>query len=197
MPLEIAKICSCTRTAESNNNESIVLSRQFVHIFLIANSGEVGYTMRKIKIYNFYSPLDRPLFLVGLKESWLDHNSRCSRFPQAHEMLEHAEDVGGWQAAACLLCLRDRVCEFSQARPQPARRSVHDITEGYGNIRLLTRRFEVQNLPISFGPSRTPSPSSSNKKVNGIYFHTDNYMYLNRVQDEFNWLDARGSTQWT
>lgn len=35
--LEIAS-SSCMRIAESNNNESIVLFRQFAHIFLIANS---------------------------------------------------------------------------------------------------------------------------------------------------------------
>lgn len=51
--------------------------------------------MRNIKIYNFYSPLDRSLFLVGLKESWLARNSTCGRCPHDDEIVEDVEGVGG------------------------------------------------------------------------------------------------------
>lgn len=79
-------------------------------------SGEVGYARRNAKIHDFYSPLDRSLFLVGLQESWLARSSRCGRCPHAHEMLEDVEVVGGWRAAACPPAYEAGDCELTEAR---------------------------------------------------------------------------------
>lgn len=80
-------------------------------------SGEVGYAMRNIKIYNFYLPLDRSLFLVGLKESWLACNSTCGRCPHDDEIVEDVEGVGGCWAAACPSAYEVGGCELTEARP--------------------------------------------------------------------------------
>lgn len=56
--------------------------------------------------------------------------------------------------------------------PQPARRTAHDLIEGYGNIQPEQGGFEVKKkLLIILGPSETFPPNSSNKKVNGFYLH--------------------------
>lgn len=90
--------------------------------------------MRKIKIYDFYSPLDRSLILVGLKESWLDPTAGAAGFLKPMRCRNMLKMMEGGRQQLVSSAYEIGVCELTQARPQPARRSDHDVIEGRGNI---------------------------------------------------------------